>query len=162
MSIELDTSQFEKSLAELPEGDPAVVIGFNTNYAAAVHEILTNKHPQGQAKFLEAAVKNAVETGMVEKSIAFQMKTVKTIEGIGPAVARGIERAALQILANAQTLCPIKTGALAASATWQGTDGVGSGKNPNNVKVTARKAGKKATKRQSDGATKGKTTRKKK
>lgn len=30
-----------------------VTLGFNTNYAAAVHEILTNHHPNGQAKYLE-------------------------------------------------------------------------------------------------------------
>ena len=32
-------------------------IGFNTDYAAAVHEVLTNHHPVGQAKFLETAMR---------------------------------------------------------------------------------------------------------
>jgi hypothetical protein len=32
------------------------VIGFNCKYAAAVHERLELHHPQGQAKFLEAAM----------------------------------------------------------------------------------------------------------
>jgi len=32
-------------------------IGFNTDYAAAVHEILDRHHPQGQAKFLENAMR---------------------------------------------------------------------------------------------------------
>lgn len=34
-------------------------IGFNADYAAPVHEILTSHHPQGQAKFLETALRNA-------------------------------------------------------------------------------------------------------
>ena len=46
--------------------DPAVVrgshvskeIGFNTDYAAAVHEVLTAHHPQGQAKYLETAMRD--------------------------------------------------------------------------------------------------------
>jgi hypothetical protein len=33
-------------------------IGFNANYAVPVHEILTNHHPTGQAKFLETAMRN--------------------------------------------------------------------------------------------------------
>ena len=33
-------------------------IGFNTDYAAAVHERLDARHPQGQAKFLETAMRN--------------------------------------------------------------------------------------------------------
>jgi hypothetical protein len=33
------------------------VIGFNTNYAAAVHERLDLHHPQGQAKFLETPMR---------------------------------------------------------------------------------------------------------
>jgi hypothetical protein len=33
------------------------VIGFNAGYAAAVHEVLTAHHEQGQAKFLETAVR---------------------------------------------------------------------------------------------------------
>jgi len=32
-------------------------IGFNVEYAAAVHEILDKHHPQGQAKFLETAMR---------------------------------------------------------------------------------------------------------
>jgi len=32
-------------------------IGFNTNYAAAVHERLDVHHPNGQAKFLETAMR---------------------------------------------------------------------------------------------------------
>lgn len=43
------------------EGDTIEkTIGHNTSYAAAVHEVTTNRHKQGQAKFLETAMnKNA-------------------------------------------------------------------------------------------------------
>lgn len=34
------------------------VIGFNTNYAEAVHERLDVHHPQGEAKFLAKAIRN--------------------------------------------------------------------------------------------------------
>lgn len=33
-------------------------MGHNTNYAAAVHEVLTAKHKEGQAKYLETAMRN--------------------------------------------------------------------------------------------------------
>ena len=35
----------------------AITIGFNTDYAAYVHEILTNIHPNGEAKFLTKAMR---------------------------------------------------------------------------------------------------------
>ncbi|HVS73115.1 MAG TPA: HK97 gp10 family phage protein [Phycisphaerae bacterium] len=47
-------------VVEQPESDGddiEVTMGFNTSYAAAVHEILTNHHAQGQAKYLETALK---------------------------------------------------------------------------------------------------------
>jgi len=40
----------------LESGLISVEIGFNASYAGYVHEILTNKHPQGHAKFLETAI----------------------------------------------------------------------------------------------------------
>lgn len=46
--------------AEGPTGeglDSSMVIGFNAIYAAAVHEVLTNHHSQGEAKFLENALR---------------------------------------------------------------------------------------------------------
>lgn len=39
-------------------------IGFTEFYAVFVHEILTNAHPQGQAKFLETAMKANVSRFM--------------------------------------------------------------------------------------------------
>lgn len=47
-------------LVEEPVGiglETIVTIGFNMYYAAAVHEILTAHHPQGQAKYLETALR---------------------------------------------------------------------------------------------------------
>lgn len=39
-------------------GDCVVcVFGFTVDYAAAVHEVLTAYHPEGQAKFLETAIR---------------------------------------------------------------------------------------------------------
>ena len=38
----------------------SVTIGHNTTYAAAVHERLDVHHPQGQAKYLETAVRNNI------------------------------------------------------------------------------------------------------
>jgi hypothetical protein len=34
------------------------VLGFNASYAAAVHEVLDVDHPNGEAKYLETAVRN--------------------------------------------------------------------------------------------------------
>ena len=54
----------DRTAAEVAADIPIVVkdgsihkeIGFNTNYAAAVHENLEARHTQGQAKFLSAAL----------------------------------------------------------------------------------------------------------
>jgi hypothetical protein len=37
--------------------ESSYIVGFNAIYAAAVHEILTNHHSQGEAKFLENALR---------------------------------------------------------------------------------------------------------
>jgi hypothetical protein len=42
--------------AKMEGGTVRKEIGFNTDYAAAVHEKLQNAHKVGQAKFLEAAM----------------------------------------------------------------------------------------------------------
>jgi len=43
--------------AEISGGGISKTIGFNTDYAAAVHERLDQHHDQGQAKFLESAMR---------------------------------------------------------------------------------------------------------
>ncbi|MCC6679876.1 MAG: hypothetical protein IT445_03140 [Phycisphaeraceae bacterium] len=43
--------------AEFVGHDIRAVVGFNTDYAAAVHERLDLHHDQGQAKFLETAMR---------------------------------------------------------------------------------------------------------
>lgn len=140
--IHVDVSGFNAELAKLKPGEPSVTIGFNTNYAAAVHEILTNKHPQGQAKYLEAALRDGANRNFVGKMIAAETAACRSIDQLGGAIARGVEKAAIQILGNAQELCPVDTGALAASATWQGHDGPGSGKNPAGKTVNKSRATK--------------------
>ena len=44
--------------AKMSGGKITATIGFNTEYAAAVHERLDLNHVQGQAKYLETAVRN--------------------------------------------------------------------------------------------------------
>ena len=41
-------------------GKTSVELAYGTDYAIYVHEILTNEHPVGQAKFLESAVKEGM------------------------------------------------------------------------------------------------------
>lgn len=141
MSLEVDVTSFNAALAKLRAEDASVIIGFNTNYAAAVHERLDLHHePPGQAKFLESALREAGDRGLVEKSIGIQVSAASSPAAIPAAVDRGILRAGLAILSNAQQKCPIDTGALAASATWQGTGSIGSGSNPGGVSVSVGKA----------------------
>lgn len=45
-------------MAHVEGGQIVKLIGHNTNYAAAVHERLDVHHTQGQAKYLETAVRN--------------------------------------------------------------------------------------------------------
>lgn len=60
------------------EGDQITqTIGFNTNYAAAVHERLDQKHTQGQAKFLSTAIERMKPK--FEPFVAGQVK--KAMEG---------------------------------------------------------------------------------
>lgn len=44
--------------AEFGPRGPTASIGFNTDYAAAVHERLSVHHPNGQAKYLETAMRD--------------------------------------------------------------------------------------------------------
>ena len=45
---------------ETSGGKSTVTVAYGTDYAIYVHEILTNEHPVGQAKFLESAVKEGM------------------------------------------------------------------------------------------------------
>lgn len=57
----VDTGALQASGTTLPAEEKGQkltkVVGFNTNYAAAVHERLELYHEHGQAKFLETAVR---------------------------------------------------------------------------------------------------------
>ena len=50
--------------AKTQGGKTMVSLNYGASYAVYVHEILTNQHPVGQAKFLESAVKEGMD-GMV-------------------------------------------------------------------------------------------------
>ena len=60
----VDTGALKASATTLPaELHGTVVtktIGHNVDYAAAVHEVLSSHHDQGQAKYLETAMRNNV------------------------------------------------------------------------------------------------------
>ena len=53
-------------LPETKRGKTTVTLAYGTDYAVYVHEILTNMHPIGRAKFLESAVKEGMD-GMVDR-----------------------------------------------------------------------------------------------
>ena len=53
-------------LPETKQGKTSVTLAYGTDYAVYVHEILTNMHPIGRAKFLESAVKEGMD-GMVDR-----------------------------------------------------------------------------------------------
>ena len=57
--IEWGTLQNSATVGPVEEqrGLISIQIGHNTSYAAAVHEILTNRHKVGQAKYLETAMR---------------------------------------------------------------------------------------------------------
>lgn len=61
----VDTGALQASATSEPaKADGTILsktIGFNTDYAAAVHEVLTAHHEIGQAKFLETAVRQNAE-----------------------------------------------------------------------------------------------------
>ena len=54
------------------QGAPRKTIGFNTNYAAAVHENLEAHHDVGEAKFLENAMRT--EAPKVTQFVAAAVK----------------------------------------------------------------------------------------
>jgi hypothetical protein len=87
-----------------------VTIGFNTDYAAAVHEILTNHHPIGQAKYLHRAVEEIKPRlgGFIAKGNA--------AGGMAGAI-QALEQAAFICMGQAKIYCPIDTGFLRGSAT---------------------------------------------
>lgn len=56
--VPIETGFLKASGILAETGKPlGVEIGFNATYAAAVHERLEPKHPQGEAKYLEKAIK---------------------------------------------------------------------------------------------------------
>lgn len=85
----------------------AGVVGFTQSYALYVHENLNAYHPVGQAKFLETPLRQNKDE---------YFKIIKQAVQRGKTVAQGILLACLRLQRDAQTLCPVDTGALKASA----------------------------------------------
>jgi len=54
----VDTGNLKNSAFTRKEGEMSVLVGFNAAYAVFVHENLEAKHPTGQAKFLESALRD--------------------------------------------------------------------------------------------------------
>lgn len=54
----VDTGNLKSSAFTRKEGELGVVVGFNAAYAIFVHENLEARHPTGQAKFLESALRD--------------------------------------------------------------------------------------------------------
>lgn len=115
---EVDIKAFEAAIASLGGGTIEMLIGFNADYAAAVHERLDLHHDQGQAKFLEAAIQHAQTAGLLQKSVMLEVSRCASPAEIPIAVMRGVLKAGLQIIGDAQELAPVLTGFLKASGTW--------------------------------------------
>jgi len=62
--VPVDTGHLKGSAyiepTDLPNG-PVVEVGYGAEYATHVHERLELHHPQGQAKYLETAIKESVD-----------------------------------------------------------------------------------------------------
>lgn len=88
---------------------PKIVVGYTQKYAVYVHEILTNHHPVGQAKFLEQPAREMNSSG--EGS-----KIVKSVLQGGGTLEQALYTAGLELQRRSQQICPVDTGALKASA----------------------------------------------
>lgn len=88
--------------------DVEVVVSFNTDYAVRVHEDLTMPHPRGgQAKFLEQPAREL--RGDLQDQIREDIKD-------GISVEQALMNAGLVLQSVAQSLVPVDTGLLKASA----------------------------------------------
>lgn len=88
----------------------SVSVGYGTDYAIWVHEILTNKHnPPTQAKFLEQPARTLSSDGTLARIVLQAKQSGKTM-------AQGLLLAGLRLQRDSQALCPVLTGNLRASA----------------------------------------------
>jgi hypothetical protein len=110
----LDASKFLGNLRAMLRGRSIEkTVGFNTNYAAAVHERLDQQHEQGQAKYLETAMRNnaAKFESFVGGRVAAGMKDPVA------AARAAVDVFGEHVIGDAQELAPVDTGALKASGT---------------------------------------------
>jgi hypothetical protein len=87
-----------------------VIVGYSAPYALYVHEDMTARHPNGQAKFLEQPM---LQNMQVMADII--TRSVKAKNGL----TEGIKKAAEFLLQTSQPLVPVDTGALKASGFVQ-------------------------------------------
>jgi hypothetical protein len=86
-----------------------VTVGFTQHYAIYVHENLNAHHDVGEAKFLEKPARELSENGDLTLIIYNAWRQGKTM-------AEALVLAGLRLQREAQDRCPVKTGALKASA----------------------------------------------
>ena len=97
----------DKAAKSIKDDNVSVVVGYQTNYAIYVHEILTNYHPVGQAKFLEQPLR--------ENRNKYGQLLTKVVQN-GGTLAQGLVMAGLALQRDSQLLVPVDTGQLKNSA----------------------------------------------
>ncbi len=93
--------------ARIVSGINRIKVGYTADYAIYVHEDLTKIHPNGQAKFLEQPARTL--RSVMRSIVLSEMRSGKTLE-------QALLAAAERLKVESQTLCPVDTGALKASA----------------------------------------------
>jgi hypothetical protein len=91
------------------DGQASVVVGYTARYGLWVHENLQNRHPVGQAKFLEAPARQLSSDGTLAKIVSNAKKR-------GLELGTCLLLAGLRLQREAMRLTPVDTGALRASA----------------------------------------------
>lgn len=89
------------------EANVSVPVSFSAKYAIFVHEDLTARHTNGQAKFLEQPAR--------ENARVYQNIILKALRQ-GLPLSQSLLLAGLRLQRDAQALTPVDTGALRASA----------------------------------------------
>jgi hypothetical protein len=112
MAIQIKSQKFKNTLAERSkriQGRVSYRIGFNAPYALYVHENKQARHPKGQAKFLESAIRFYVPrvNGMIADSLR-----------LGRTLKQALDSAAKAILEEAKRRCPVDTGYLRLSGYY--------------------------------------------
>ena len=88
-------------------GSPQVRVGYAQSYAVHVHEDLNARHVTGEAKFLERPAREMAK--MLGRMVRDAVRA-------GTPLVRALYAAGLRLQRESQSRCPVKTGALRASA----------------------------------------------